>query len=111
MNDRQQNLDKFQLSLYFMPFIGAIWAWVKLASKSHLEPEERKISRLSLKIGLGWLVAYSSLWLGGNLASDLWAVRLLYMNTILTTTYFITCFILVSRLWSKNIDRKTGFSA
>ena len=105
-DDRQQNLDKFQLSLYLMPFFGAIWAGIKLSNKSSLDTEERKTSRLSLRMGLVWLIAYSSLWLGGNLASDLWAVRLLYMNTLLTTTYFIACFVLISRLWSKNINNR-----
>ena len=104
-DDRQQNLDKFQLSLYMMPFVGAIWAGIKLSSKSTLDSEERKTGRLSLKMALAWLIAYSSLWLGSNMGSELWTLRLLYMNGILTTTYFIACFVFMLRIWGKNIDK------
>ena len=103
-DDRHQNLDKFQLSLYMMPFVGAIWAGIKLSSTSTLNTEERKTSRLSLRMALIWLVIYSSLWLGGNITSDLWSIRFLYMNTLVTTTYFITCFIIMLRIWGKNIN-------
>lgn len=106
-DDRQQNLDKFQLSLYLMPFVGAIWAGIKLSKQSSsLDAQERKTSRLSLRIGLIWLIAYSSLWLGGSITSDLWAVRFLYLNTIVTSLYFIVCFLFLSRLWNKNWHKR-----
>ena len=100
-DDRSQDSDKFQLSLYLMPFLGAILAGVKLGTKSSLDSQEKKISRLSLRLGLIWLVIYSALWFGGNVTSDILAIRFLYLNTIVTTTYFIACFILLRRLWRK----------
>ena len=100
-DDRQPDSDKFQLSLYLMPFLGAILAGLKLSSKSSLDSEERKTSRLSLRMGLVWLVIYSTLWFGGHVTSDIWAIRFLYLNTIATTTYFLACFILLTRLWKK----------
>lgn len=103
-DDRQQNLDKLQLSLYLMPFVGAIWAGIKLSNKSTLGNPERKTSRLSLRMGLIWLIAYSTLWLGGNLTSDLWTIRFMYLNAIFTSTYLIACFIFLSILWNKNFS-------
>ena len=73
-DDRQPDSDKFQLSLYLMPFLGAILAGLKLGSKSPLDSEERKTSRLSLRMGLVWLVIYSTLWFGGHVTSDIWAI-------------------------------------
>ena len=101
-DDRSQDIDKFQLSLYLMPFLGAILAGVKLGTKKpSLDSQEKKVSRLSLRLGLIWLIIYSALWVGGNVTSDILAIRFLYLNTIVTTTYFIVCFILLSRLWNK----------
>lgn len=99
--DPFQKLDKFQLSLYFMPLFGSIWAFINLSYKSNLDTEEKKTARFSLRWGLGWLIIYSVLWLGGNVTSDIWAFRLLYLNGVVTTTYFLACFFLISRVWNK----------
>ncbi len=110
-DDRQDNLDKLQLSLYLMPFVGAIWAGIRLANKSsnNLDSQEIKTSRLSVRVTLIWLIIYSSLSLGGNLSGDLWSLKLLYMNGILTTTYLITCFALITSVWSKNLSKNKKF--
>lgn len=101
--NREQNLDKFRLSLYLMPLFGPVWALIHLKYFSHnLDLQQKKTSRLSLRLGLSWLIAYSTLWVGGNVTSDLLSIRLLYFNGIITTTYFLVCLILVSRLWSQN---------
>ncbi|BAQ63462.1 hypothetical protein [Geminocystis sp. NIES-3709] len=99
---REQNLDKFQLSLYLMPLFGPIWALINLKFFPYnLNSEQKKTSRISLRLGLAWLITYSTLWAGGSLTSDLLSIRLLYFNGIITTTYFLICLILITRLWSK----------
>ncbi|AFZ53986.1 hypothetical protein [Cyanobacterium aponinum] len=103
--DPQDKLDKFQLSLYLMPLFGPIWSLVNLNYKSNLEQKEKKTARLSLKWGLIWLIVYGSLWMGGNITSDIWAVRLLYLNGVVTTIYFLMCFILISSVWTQRSKR------
>jgi len=104
--DRQQNLDKFQLSLYLMPLLGPIWSLINLRYFSqNLDQEQKKTSRVSLRLGMAWIIAYSTLSLGGNITSDFLSFRLLYFNGIITTTYFLICLILISRLWSKNLSK------
>lgn len=108
MNEnREQNLDKFQLSLYLMPLFGPIWALIHLKYfPHHLDSLQKKTSRLSLRLGMGWLIAYSSLWVGGNITSEILSVKLLYFNGIITTTYFFVCLILISQLWSQNLNKR-----
>lgn len=96
----QDKLDKFQLSLYLMPLFGPIWALINLNNKSHLEQKERKTARFSLRWGLIWLIVYLGLWLGGSITSDLWSIRLLYLNGIFTTSYFLFCFVFISLIWT-----------
>lgn len=97
----QDKLDKFALSLYLMPLLGPIWALINLTYKPNLEQKARKIARFSLRWGVIWLIVYLSLWVGGSITSDLWAVRLLYLNGVVTTSYFLFCFIFISLIWTK----------
>ena len=97
----QDKLDKFALSLYLMPLFGPIWALINLIYKSNLEQKARKTARFSLRWGIIWLIVYLSLWVGGSITSDLWAVRLLYLNGVVTTSYFLFCFIFISLIWTK----------
>lgn len=100
--NREQNLDKFQLSLYLMPIFGPIWALINLKLFSYnLNSQQKKTGKISVNLGLAWLISYSTLWLGGSLTSDILSLRLLYFNGIITTTYFLICLILITRLWSK----------
>lgn len=104
--NREQNLDKFQLSLYLMPLFGPVWALIHLKYfPDNLDSQQKKTSRLSLRLGLSWLIAYSSLWIGGNVTPDILSFRLLYFNGIITTSYFLVCLILVSRVWSQNLSK------
>lgn len=99
--DPQDKLEKFRLSLYLMPLFGPIWALINLTYKPSLAQGERKSARFSLGWGLIWLIVYGSLWVGGSIAPDLWAMRLLYLNGVVTTVYFLFCFVFISLIWSK----------
>jgi len=85
-----------------MPIFGAIWALINLKLFSYnLNPEQKKSCKNSLNLGLAWLISYSTLWLGSNFTSDLFSLRLLYFNGIITTSYFLISLVLIIRLWSK----------
>lgn len=97
----EDKLDKLALSLYWMPLLGPIWALINLTYKSNLEPKAKKTARFSLRWGLIWLIIYGSLWIGGSITSDLWAMRLLYLNGVVTTSYFLFCLIFISLIWTQ----------
>jgi hypothetical protein len=65
----------------------------------------KKVSRLAVTLMLGWLSLYSFLWLGANASADLLSLRLLYLNGMLTTGYFLICIILMIRIWQGKIPR------
>ena len=69
------------------------FALISVLSKSENQFQTKKISRVSLRLGLGWLTIYSSLWLGSVLTNDLFSIRLMYLNGMFTTGYFFGLFI------------------
>lgn len=103
-SDREPNIDKFQLSLYLLPVIGIIPALWSLSSHQS-NTKQKKVSHVSVTLVFLWLSAYSLLWLGANTTSQLLSLRLLYLNGILTTGYFLTCTILMVRIWQGKIPR------
>lgn len=105
--DTQRHL---KLWIYFLPVVGilpALWTLYKTPSgnleNSPPHREQKKASRLSLTLVLVWLSFYSLLSLGAANGSEIISFRLLYVNAILTTAYFVSCTILMSRLGSKNL--------
>ena len=75
----------------------------KIPENSLSNREQKKASRLSLSLVLVWLSSYSLLSLGAANGSEIISFRLLYVNAIVTTAYFVTCTILMSRLGNKNL--------
>ncbi len=105
-NYQENNLSKLQLSLYLMPILGTILALVNLLSKKEMNYQNKKISRLSLQMGLSWLILYSSLWLGSSVTNDLFSFRLLYLNGMITTGYFLICLFFILRIWNNKLAKK-----
>ncbi|WP_069791178.1 hypothetical protein A5482_003935 [Cyanobacterium sp. IPPAS B-1200] len=103
-NYRQENLNKFWLSLYLMPIVGIFFALISVLSKSENQFKTKKISRVSLRLGLGWLTIYSSLWLGSVLTNDLFSIRLMYLNGMFTTGYFLVCLFFLIKLWGSKTE-------
>ena len=96
-----------KLWIYFLPAIGIIPAVWTLYRKPDSDRESQKASRMSLNLVLIWLCSYSLLSLGAANASGIVSFRLLYANAILTTTYFVACTVMMSRLGNKT---KSGSS-
>ncbi|MGY6529407.1 MAG: hypothetical protein ACXITR_05710 [Cyanobacterium sp.] len=103
-NYRQENLNKFWLSLYLMPIVGIFFALISVFSKSENQFQTKKISRVSLRLGLSWLTIYSSLWLGSSFSNDLFSIRLMYLNGMFTTGYFLICLFFLIRLWGSKTE-------
>lgn len=91
--------NSIQLTLYLIPVLGVIPAlWTLYNQKNHSEAVT--VSQLSVVLTFSWLIAYSVLGFGETLIpSRIWSIRMLYLNGVLTTGYFLTYLILVIRLW------------
>jgi len=100
-----------RLSLYLLPILGTIPAlWLLYRQKG--TPRERRVSRLSLLLALSWLIAYSLLGVGSHVTpSTVWSVRFLYLDGLITSGYFVTCLVLLIRLWRGKPPKLPGISA
>jgi uncharacterized membrane protein YhdT len=94
-----------KLWIYLLPIVGilpSIWTLYQPQTNHQAnlaeDWEQKKVSRLSLNLVLIWLVSYCLLSFGATNVSERISFRLLYANAILTTAYFVTCIVLMSRL-------------
>lgn len=94
---RERKERYLQLWIYLLPVVGIIPALWTLSRKQG-STQQQKVSRLSISLLLTWAIAYILLFLGADRASELLAFRLLYINALLTTGYFLTCFWLIVNL-------------
>ncbi|MEQ8971642.1 MAG: hypothetical protein RIE73_14765 [Coleofasciculus sp. C1-SOL-03] len=103
-----QNLQRLQLFAYLLPVIGffpALWTLYRRQGTR----EQQAASRLSITLAFAWLVGYILLLSGAQL-TEFWSFRLLFMNTMLTSGYFLVSIWLMVRLWQGKLPRLPGFS-
>ncbi len=95
---KEEKLKQLQLWFYLMPFVGifpSLWTLYRdQGTKS-----EKSVSRLSVNLGLSWLVIYILLWLGSFSAEEILSFRLLFLNTLLTSGYFLISFFFILQVW------------
>lgn len=116
MNDRAYDSEPMrspQLWIYLLPVVGivpAIWTLYRkpTQSKSQLTVQsdpvrlrQQKVSRLALNLALIWLSSYCLLFLGAARVSGIESFRLLYVNALITTGYFLVCTFLLFRVNKK----------
>jgi hypothetical protein len=102
------DLNRLQLFVYLVPVFGlfpALWTLYRRQGSR----EQQAVSRLSVTLAFGWLLGYILLSAGGQ-ASEFWTLRLLFMNTMLTSGYFIVSVGLMVRLWQRKSPRLPGIS-
>jgi hypothetical protein len=102
------DLNRLQLFVYLVPVLGffpALWTLYRRQGSR----EQQAVSRLSVTLAFGWLLGYILLSAGGQ-ASEFWTLRLLFMNTMLTSGYFIVSVGLMVRLWQRKSPRLPGIS-
>lgn len=95
---KPDNLDKFQLSLFMLPIAGIIPSlWSLYSQESTLQ--QKKVSRVSINLFVVWIFLYSILSLGSNLTQEISSLRLLYLNGLFTTAYFLSCLVFTILIW------------
>jgi hypothetical protein len=93
-------LRQLRLYLYLVPVLGAGPALWQLCRRSG-DRREQRIARQSLGLMLSWLALYLSLdWSSGHLAG-VGNFRLMFLNALLTSGYFLSCLFLMVRVWQK----------
>jgi hypothetical protein len=103
-------LAQLETFLYLTPVIGllpSMWAIYRCQrSKRQLA-----VCRLSILLAFTWLSIYLSLNVGADLSgSSTVGFRLLFLNSLATSGYFITSIWLMMLLWQKKSLRLPGFS-
>ncbi|MBW4562200.1 MAG: hypothetical protein KME32_13805 [Mojavia pulchra JT2-VF2] len=99
---------KRQLLLYLIPVIGffpSLWTlYCRQGSR-----EQQAASRLSITLAFTWFLGYLLLATGAE-TSEFFALRLLILNSFLTSGYFLVSLWLIVRLFQRKSGRLPGFS-
>ncbi|MEC4984036.1 MAG: hypothetical protein SAJ37_18935 [Oscillatoria sp. PMC 1068.18] len=106
---QEKNLNHWQLYFYLVPVLGffpALWTLYKRQGSR----QQKAVSRLSVTLALGWLLGYSLLLIGAAQTTEVFAFRLLFLNSLLSSGYFLGCLFLMVRLWQRKSLRLPGFS-
>lgn len=104
-------LARLETFLYLTPVIGllpSIWAIYRR------QGDKRQLAacRLSVFLALAWLSIYFSLNVGADLSgASTIGFRLLFLNSLATSGYFIASLWLMMLLWQKKSLKLPGFSA
>lgn len=100
----EERLKQIQLFIYLVPIFGLIPAlWTLLGRES--DPSTRKVSRISVNLAIAWLLAYALLWFTSTQTPELLSFRLLYLNSLLTSGYFLACLLMMFNLWRGKMPR------
>jgi hypothetical protein len=104
-------LNRLETFLYLTPVIGllpSLWAIYRR------QKDKRQLAacRLSIVLAFTWLSIYLSLNVGADLSGTSPAgLRMLFLNSLATSGYFITSLWLMMLLWQQKSLRLPGFSA
>jgi hypothetical protein len=104
-------LERLETFLYLTPVIGllpSIWAIYRR------QGDKRQLAacRLSVFLALAWLSIYLSLNVGADLSgASTIGFRLLFLNSLATSGYFMASLWLMMLLWQKKSLKLPGFSA
>lgn len=97
-----------ELFFYLIPVIGffpSLWTLYRHGGSK----EQLAVSRLSVTLALGWLLGYFLLGFGAE-TSEFLTLRLLILNSLLTSGYFAVSIWLMVRLSARKSHRLPGFS-
>ncbi|MFM1842895.1 MAG: hypothetical protein RLZZ490_1633 [Cyanobacteriota bacterium] len=94
-------LMRLRLCLYLLPIAGivpSLWQ-IQQTPKTVWERRQYRLSQRSLQLTLVWLILYGLLWGGSSLLTDVNGLRLLYLNGLLTSGYFLACLGWMARIF------------
>lgn len=119
LDTKKQTEQHLQLWIYFLPVVGvipAIWTISQsqdrvIIADSQNNPlkdssellQRLKAGRLSLNLTLIWLCSYILFSYGAADGTEIIAFRFLYANAIVTTSYFVACTFMMTRLGKKRL--------
>jgi hypothetical protein len=102
------NIFPLPLILYLVPVIGffpSLWTlYCRQGSR-----EQLNVSRLSITLGLTWLLGYILLGTGA-VTGEFFSLRLLLLDSFLTSGYFLVSAWLIVRTVQGKSNRLAGFS-
>ena len=104
----QSDLKDVELFFYLIPIIGffpSLWTLYRRRGSR----EQLAVSRLSITLAGSWLLGYLLLGVGAE-TSEFLTLRLLVLNTLLTSGYFLVSIWLIVRLSSHKSVSLPGFS-
>jgi hypothetical protein len=94
-----EDLRQFKLFFFLVPVVGflpALWTLYRQRGNQ----QEQALSRLVVKLALGWLLAYFLLGAGIQSSESL-ALPLLITSSFLTSGYFLVNVWMMVRLWQR----------
>ncbi len=105
---RNTTTSKRQLFLYLIPVIGffpSLWTLYRRQGSR----EQLVVSRLSITLAFTWLLGYSLLATGAA-TSEFFTLRMLILNSFLTSGYFLVSVWLIIRVIQGKSHRLSGLS-
>lgn len=102
------DLQRLQLFVYLVPVLGFFPAMWTLYRREGTR-EQQTVSRLSVTLAFSWLLGYILLSTGAQ-TSELLTIRLLFLNTLLTSGYFLVSIGLMVRVLQRKSVRLPGIS-
>jgi hypothetical protein len=109
MSNSDRTTSTFQLILYMLPVVGffpSLWTVYRRKGTR----EQLVVSRLSITLALSWMLGYVLLATGAERTSDFLALRLLILNTFLTSGYFLVSVWLILHAVRGKTRRLPGLS-
>ena len=104
-------LSRLETFLYLTPVVGllpSMWAIYRCQRNKR----QLAVCRLSVLLAFSWLSIYLSLNVGADLSgTSAVGLRLLFLNSLATSGYFMVSVWLMVLLWQKKSLRLPGFSA
>ncbi len=104
---KDTNISKTQLILYLIPIVGffpSLWTLYQRQGSR----EQLTVSRLSITLAFIWMLCYLLLTTGAT--TDFLTLRLLILNSFLTSGYFLVSVWLIFRVIQGKSSRLSGFS-
>lgn len=104
------DLKRLHLFIYLIPVLGFFPALWTLYHRQGTR-EQQAVSRLSVTLAFGWLLGYILLLSSAGVQfSEFWTIRLLFLNGLLTSGYFLVSIGLMVRLLQRKSPRLPGIS-
>lgn len=104
-------LHRLETFLYLTPVIGILPSMWAIYRRQRTD-RQLAACRLSILLAFVWLSIYLSLNVGADLSgASTFGLRLLFLNSLATSGYFLTSLWIMMLLWQKKSVRLPGFSA